>query len=809
MRNRRPLSALLIWVAAALAGTGGLTSVSIAQSRTERAALDRYCVTCHNDRLRTAGLSLQSADLDQLGRDAQIWEKVAAKLRARAMPPPSAPKPDAATYDGLVSWLEAGLDRAAAAHPNPGRTPTFHRLNRTEYRNAVRDLLALQVDVADLLPADDVDEHGFDNMGEVLTVSPALLDRYLSAAHKIARLAVGIAPYKPTLDTYKVNILMVQDDQMSEDLPFGSRGGRAIRHNFPVDGEYDVKIRLFRNYVDYIRGLGTQQDLEVRLDGALVKRFSVGGENHGRAAPASFAGNIFGDPDWEKYALFSDDSLQVRFGAKAGPHVLGVSFVRQLAVPEGVSQPRQMGFALSVNEMPDGYAAVDTITLGGPYVMNGPGETPSRQRLLACVPKSPKEERTCGTAVLSTLAQRAYRRPVTPADVQTLLKFYDEGRADGSFDAGIEHALERVLISPDFLFRIERDPAKAQAASYRINDFELASRLSFFLWSSIPDDELLELARRGRLSEPATLDRQVERMLNDEKSRALVDNFASQWLGLKDLSGLVPDPVQFPEFDENLREAMREETELFLEDQIHRNRSLTELLTADYTFLNERLAQHYGIPNVYGPNFRRVTLVGDQLRRRAGLLGQGSLLTATAYPNRTSPVLRGKWVMTNLFGTPPPAPPPNVAALPERGQAGKAATVRERLETHRNNPVCASCHSRMDPLGFALENFSPIGAWREKDESGLAVDSSGTLTDGSRFRGVDGLRDVLMQRQEQFVQTITERLLAYALGRKTEYYDRPLIRSVTRNAAAHQYCWSDIILGIIDSQSFQMRRRSS
>jgi mono/diheme cytochrome c family protein len=782
---------------------------AFADAASHAAVVKRYCVGCHNERLRTAGLVLDPASLGQIGAENDVWEKVVAKLRTGAMPPAGLPRPDQATIDTFAAWIEGELDRAYLASPDPGRTATFHRLNRAEYQNAVRDLLALDVNVASQLPADDIDEQGFDNMADVLSVSPVLLERYLSAARRTARLAVGRPPPGPAVDSYKLPILLVQDDRMGEDLPFGSRGGIAVRHQFPVDGEYDIRIRLHRNYVNYIRGLGTRQELDVRLDGVLIKRFAIGGETPGRPAPASYAGNIFGDPAWENYALYADSGLEVRFRAKAGPRVIGVSFVRNLSASEGVLQPRQSVFAVAINDMRDGNAAVEEVTVGGPHAVDGPGDTPSRRRIFVCRPTQAVEETACAQKILTTLARRAYRRPVDAADVQTLVDFYEAGRGEGSFDAGIQAALERLLISPDFLFRIERDPAQiAPATAYPLPDIELASRLSFFLWSSIPDDELLDVAERGELGRPGVLARQVRRMLADSRSRALVDNFAGQWLRLRDLANVVPDPVAFPDFDENLRDAFRRETELFVESQLREDRSVWELLDPDYTFANERLAQHYGIPNVYGSHFRRVSLDGEQASTRGGILGHGSLLTVTSYPNRTSPVLRGKWVLANVLGTPPPPPPPDVPDLPERGEGGRSATIRERLAQHRKNPTCSVCHAPMDPLGLALENYDAIGAWR-LSEAALPIDASGALPDGTRFEGPSGLRGLLTSRKDQFARTVTEKLLTYALGRAVTERDRPIVRQITRAAAADGHRWSAVVLSIVESAPFRMRRSAS
>ncbi|MYH28334.1 MAG: DUF1592 domain-containing protein [Acidobacteria bacterium] len=775
--------------------------------------IGRYCATCHNDRLQTAGLVLTGLDLSEVGAHAETWEKVITKLRTRTMPPVGRPRPAADTYDTLAGWLETEIDRFAAAGPNPGRTEAFHRLNRAEYGNAIRDLLALDVDVAELLPADDFDEYGFDNMADILTVSPALMERYLSAARKIGRLAVGETPLGPATDTYDVPILLMQDDRMGDDVPFGSRGGIGIRHYFPVDGEYDVEIRLHRNYVNYVRGMGSRHELEVRLDGQLVRSFVFGGEEpEGIQAPASYGGNQFGDPAWEEYMLYADANMRARFQATAGPHVVSVAFVRRFTEPEGVLQPRQSIFAVAVNEMRDGNAAVEHVAVGGPYVSTGPGETPARQALFTCRPVSDAtaDEEACAQEILSSLARRAYRRTLEAEDVATLMDFYRAGRDAGSFDSGIQLALERVLISPDFLFRVERDPIDIRpGASYALNDTALASRLSYFLWSSGPDDELLDLAEQGRLSDPEVLAQQARRMLADPRSKELVRNFAGQWLYLRNLRGVVPDAVVFPEFDENLRDAFLQETELFFESLIREDRSVLDLLGADYTYVNERLAEHYGIPSVYGSQFRRVTLPPAVAERRGGIFGHGSLLTVTSYPNRTSPVLRGKWVLENILGPPPPAPPADVPDLPDRGEDGRAATVRDRLQRHRESPACSVCHAPMDPLGLALENYDAVGKWRETGEANLPIDASGNLPDGTAFEGPTGLRSLLLERREQFMGTFTEKLLAYALGRGPEYYDRPTVRAITRAAASDNYRWSSIITGIVQSTPFRMRRSES
>ena len=776
------------------------------------ALIGRYCATCHNDRLKTGGLVLDPALLSQVGENVEnveLWEKVVVKLRNGAMPPPGASRPDQPSIDAFADWLEAALDTSGRERMDPGRTAAFHRLNRTEYQNAIRDLLALDVDVASQLPADDIDEQGFDNVADVLSVSPVLLERYLSVARRVARLAVGRSPLAAVEESYKVPILLVQDDRMNEELPFGSRGGTSINHYFPIDGEYQIRIRLHRNYVNYIRGLGAPQELDVRLDGALLKRFEIGGKAPGRPAPASYAGNIFGDAEWENYSLYADSDLTLRFQAKAGPRVVGVAFVRNLTAPEGVLQPRQTVFAVAINDMRDGNAAVEEVVVGGPHAALGAGDTPSRRRIFDCEPARASEETPCARRILGRLARLAYRRPATAADVDTLLEFYNSGRGEGSFVAGIQAALERLLISPDFLFRIERDPAgTGPGTAYSLDDLALASRLSFFLWSSIPDEELLRLAERKELRKPAVVDEQVRRMLADTRARALIDNFGGQWLYLRTLANVVPDPVAFPDFDENLRDAFRRETELFFESQIRDDRGVWELLKADYTFANQRLAEHYGIPNVYGSHFRRVALDERQAAIRGGILGQGSLLTVTSYPNRTSPVLRGKWVLTNILGTPPPPPPADVPDLPERGEGGRPATVRERMEQHRRNPQCRACHAPMDPLGLALENFDAVGRWRSA-EGGLPIDVTGVLPDGSQFAGPGGMRTLLLERREQFVQTVTEKLLTYALGRAIGPRDRHFVRQIVRDAERRDYRWSAVINGIVASPLFRMRRSAA
>ena len=752
---------------------------------------------------------LDGMDVEHVGEHAEAWEKVVRKLRARAMPPAGRPRPDRATYAAVASALETALDRAGAADPNPGRTTT-HRLNRTEYANAIRDLLGLEVDGRALLPPDDADL-GFDNMADILSVSPALLERYLSAARKIGRLALGDPTGDPTTETYVVPKLRFQDHRMSEDLPFGSRGGIAIRHYFPLNAEYDIRIRLQRQLYGYIRGLQKPQQIEVRLDGRRVALFSIGG-SPGTPPPQTFTGTVPGDREWEEYTLHTDNALAIRVPVMAGPRVLGVAFVQGRSERDGVLQPRATAKTLAIaerwsspSEQPE--AAVDQVSIAGPFNATGPGDTPTRRRILTCHPTRAAAEEACARETLSTVARRAFRRPLTSRDVDGLLAFYAAGRRDGGFETGIRRGLESILIDPEFLFRIERDPAEpAAAGTHPISDVELASRLSFFLWSSIPDDELLDAAVRGQLRDPDVLERQVRRMLADARGRALVDGFAVQWLGLRRLQSVVPAPDLFPEFDDNLREAFAQETRLFVGSQLREDRGVLDLLRADYTFANERLARHYGIPNVYGSRFRRVTF-DDGVR--GGLLGHGSILTATSYPTRTSPVLRGNWLLEHILGAPPPPPPPDVPALPDQGEGGRLASVRERLEQHRANPNCASCHARMDPLGFALEHFDAIGKWRASGEAGTSIDASGVFPDGTAFHGLAGLKTILLNEHEQFVHTVAEKLTTYALGRGVQHYDMPAIRQIVREAAANDYRWSSLVLGIVKSMPFQMRRSES
>ncbi|MEQ1870718.1 MAG: DUF1592 domain-containing protein [Vicinamibacterales bacterium] len=754
-----------------------------------KATLDKYCITCHSARAKTAGLVLQDVDVNTIASNPQMWEKVVRKMRDEAMPPVGSPRPDKAAYDRFSAHLEGRLDSAKL---NPGR-PTVHRLNRVEYVNAVRDLLALDIDGASLLPVDE-SGYGFDNIADVLSVTPGLLERYMFAAQKISTMAVGDPKTRPVITTYPVTAATVQDRRMSDGLPFRSRGGSVFAHYFPVDGDYVVKLRLRRAFSNAgTIGYNSKERLDVRLDGVQVKLFNVGGECSPEKMKEPQCVILPGVQTSSEYSIHLDDSLEVKVPVKAGRHELGISFAQNSAATQEGVAGRFGGNLMSL----------DRIIVEGPLAVTGISETPSRARIFTCRPARPGEEAACAEKILSTLARRAYRRPVTAADVQTLASFYKSGRADGAdFDSGIQYAIERLLVSPNFLLRVEKDPATvAPGAPYRISSLELASRLSFFLWSSIPDDELINVAATGRLSNAVVLGAQVKRMLADPKADQLISNFAAQWLYLRDLKKLVPDPALFGVFNDNLRNAMVTETQMLLANEMREDRPVPDLLTAKYSFVNEQLAKFYGYPNVFGSHFRRVDITDPN---RAGLLGQASVLTVTSYATRTSVVQRGKYVMANILGTPPPLPPPNVPPLSDKGQGGVPASLRARMEQHRANPVCAACHSRMDPLGFALENFNAIGQWREVD-AGTKVDPSGTFPDGTKFNGPAEFRQVLLSHREQFVRTFTEKLTTYALGRGLEYYDQPSVRKILKSGAASDYTWSSIVLGIVKSTPFQMR----
>jgi mono/diheme cytochrome c family protein len=772
----------------------------------QRALLDQYCVTCHNEQRKVGGLALDTVSTERLGDAPAVWEKVAHMLRAGAMPPAKMPRPDPATSLRLASWLEDSLDTLAMAAPHAGRLP-LRRLNRTEYTNAIRDLLGVEVPVT-MLPADG-SLLGFDNIAGVLSVSPLLLERYMSVARQVSRVAVGDPTMVVAPVTYTIDGMLRQDDR-NEDLPFGSRGV-TLRHSFPLDGDYIVQVRLRRNGSEYIRGLGRQpQPLEVRVDGARIKVFEEAGLMKGTPPVEGYTQDDLGDPEWEKNSLEGDAGLEVRFQAKAGMRTLAVALpARRWAPDSDVKLP----IGADEEEGRDGNIQVATVSISGPYEAKPPVDSMSRRKVFTCTPASAADEETCATTILSTIARRAYRRPLDDGDVQTLMRFCRAGATRG-FDGCIQSGLQRIIASPHFLFRVEGVPAAQAAAAparpaadetVRLSDTELASRLSFFLWSSIPDDELLDLAFAGKLKAPGVFEQQVKRMLADPRSKSLVDNFAAQWLELRRLEGAAPVAAVFPEFDGELRDAFKQETERFLESMIREDRPVVELLTASYTFVNERLARHYGIPNIAGSHFRRVSLTGD---KRVGLLGHGSILTVTSQANRTSPVLRGKWVLDNVLGAPVPPPPPDIPALKPDSEDGEPLTGRAALEQHRNNVVCANCHARMDPWGFALENYDAIGAWRD-EEGGTPLNVSDQLLDGTTMTGPAGVRQVLLTRKDEFVRTVSEKLLVYALGRPLEYYDRPALRKIIRDSAQNEHRWSSVILGVATSVPFQFQMRGA
>ena len=760
--------------------------------------ITRYCVGCHNERLRTGGLALDSLDSAHVGENAATWEKVVRKLRTNSMPPAGARRPTAAEYETLITSLETGLDRAWMTRPNYGRVG-LHRLNRTEYVNAIRDLLAVNIDGPSFLPPDTT-SYGFDNIAGALTISSGLLDRYLLAAQKIARLAIGDPAARRTIETFYLPIAKKQDDRMAEGLPFGSRGGGLIAHNFPSDGEYIFRIRLTRQLDSgRIFGLAERELIDLRVDGERIKEFAIGGEcvrsTEPRCVRRTGVRQINATSEYEDAA---DAVLNVRTAVNGGQQEVGVSFLQRVYESEGGVPAGDISRAQGV-EM-----EVHSIEIEGPLSAGPPAETESRRRLFVCSPTSTSAERACAKKILVTLARRAYRRPVGASDVEALLRYYDEGHARDGFEGGIRFALERVLVSLEFLTRMVREPQLNAKGAYRLSDIELASRLSFFIWSSIPDDELLNVAAQGKLHEPRILELQARRMLGDARARALVTNFASQWLGLRRIDSVAPDPSTHPQFDGNLREAFKRETELFLESQLRDDRSVVDLLTASYTFLNERLARLYGVQNVYGSHFRRVEFPDD---RRSGLLGHGSLLTVTSYATRTAPTIRGKWILETFLGAPPAPPPADVPALAEKNEGTEVTSVRARLEQHRKNPVCASCHAQMDPLGFGLENFDSIGKWRTEDAN-APIDASGIFLDGANFNGPAELRQMLLKHRDSFVAIFTEKLLTYALGRGAEHYDMPVLRSVIRDAASFNYSWSSLILGIVKSEPFQMQSAS-
>jgi hypothetical protein len=743
----------------------------------------KYCDTCHFGPKARGNVNLETLDLSNLNVNGATWEKVLRKLRGREMPPPGALRPDEGTYKTLVTAITTERDRLADTRPTPGR-PTLHRLNRAEYGNAVRDLLGLQIDVSELLPPDD-SGYGFDNIGDVLTVSPELLERYLLASGKVARQAVGDTKIPPGYQTYSVAHGLKQDDRMADDLQIGSRGGTVVEHLFPVDGEYEIAVELQRGRAGELLGNGRVRKLNLRLDDQAVHDDFTIPANRGRRADINTG-----------VGKEVEQGYKVRIPVKAGMHTIAAAFEKDTVLPEGIL------FKQRFDAIQSYFEGVGVISIAGPYNVQGPGETASREKIFICQPAAASDEMPCAEKILTNIAHHAYRRPVAADDIPALLALYKQGAEAGGFEQGIRLALQKVLVSPNFLFRVELDPTDTSPGGVRqVNDVELASRLSFFLWSSIPDDELLAVAEGGKLRDPAVLEGQVRRMLADPRSRALVQNFAGQWLFLRNIPAVQPDPAAFPTWDENLRQAMRKETELWLESQMREDRSVVDLLTTDYTYVNERLAEHYGMKGIWGNEFRRVAVEDP---RRRGLLGQASIMAVTSYPNRTAPTVRGKWVLEQLLGTPPPPPPPNVPFLKEDAAHGKLS-MRQRMEDHRTAPQCAVCHKIMDPIGFALENLDGIGKWRDLggDEGTEPIDPSGVLPDGSAFDGPAGLRDVLVKRHDLFVENFVERLLTYSMGRGVEEYDRPVIRRIAREAGPDDK-WSAIILSIVKSKPFQM-----
>jgi cytochrome c551/c552 len=767
-------------------------ALGAAAATSQKAALDQYCVSCHSARLKTGGLSLEGIDVDRVAADAATWEKVVRKLRLRVMPPLGARRPDEATYDGLVSWLEGELDAAATAHPNPGR-PVLHRLNRAEYANAIRDLLGLEVDVASLLPPDDA-AYGFDNVAEVLGSSPALLQAYLAAARKISTVAVGDPRVGVNRETYLTRQDLSQDQHL-DGLPLGTQGGLTASHTFTVDGDYEFQVRLWRTNLSAMRGLQDPHQVEVAIDGERILLATIGG-------PEDLV-NLQKNP-----TAASDDieakRLRVRVHVKAGTRTVAAAFLEE--TPWTLETMRLQPFLRDFNSpyAAEGEPHVQSLTVQGPYNTT-PGANVPAARLFVCRPSNSLSESGCGRRIISTIGRRAYRHPLSQAEIDGLMDFYRTGRANATFNDGIEFALRRILASPSFVFRPERESATAApGAPFSIGDFELASRLSFFLWSSIPDDELLRVAGTGALSRPDVLSAQVRRMLRDPKSTAFVQNFAGQWLQLRNLRGIVPNPETFPDFDDNLRQAFRTEAEMFFSSVALGNRSALDLLTADDTFVNERLAKHYGMRNVVGSYFRQVRGVDDV---RRGLLGKGAVLMVTSHATTTSPTRRGKWILDNLLGAPPPPPLPNVPALPEPKPGEPPKTMRDQMEQHQKDPVCAGCHKTLDPLGFALENFDADGSWRTRNAGGYALDTAEVLPDGTRVDGVVGLREALLRRPELFVQTLAEKLLLYAVGRGLTADDMPAVRAIVRNARSQKYAFWSLVDGVVNSVPFRMRMK--
>jgi hypothetical protein len=762
-----------------------------------QAFVNRYCVTCHNQRTKTGGLTLDQADFANIPANAETWEKVVRKVRVGMMPPQGAAKPEDANRKTFLAWLTTTLDKGAVAHPNPGR-PLLHRLNRAEYANAIRELLTLDVDPSTLLPPDD-SAYGFDNVGDVLGVSPVLLERYMDAAGKVSSLAVGDPDTAPASETFHIRQDASQDVHL-EGMPIGTVGGILAKTTLPLDGDYLLTVKIFRTNLGVTRGLEYEHEVEYAVDGQRVHSFKMGGE-------ADFNANLV---NMTKLGDEIDERGRVRLHLKAGPHVITAAFIERTP---SLNPTRLQNFIRSSTDTRDtsGQPHFETFTVTGPFDATGPGDTPSRRKIFLCRPTARGDEDACAKKIIGTLARRAYRGDYSETDLTRLLSFYRAGRQKGTFERGIQSALQRILASPKFAFHIEGDPAgEAPGSVYQITDLELASRLSFFLWSSIPDDQLLDLASRGRLHTPQVLEQQVRRMLADRRSQAMVTNFAGQWLYLRNLKNMQPNSEEFPDFDDNLRQAFEQEALLFFASVMHEDRNVLDLMTADYTFVNERLARHYGIPDVYGSQFRRVTLTDDT---RKGLLGKGAVLMVTSHTDRTSPVVRGKWILDNLLGAPPPPPPTNIVIPPLKEDAqreGKVLTMRERMEEHRSNPVCASCHRIMDPIGLSMENFDAVGAYRTRDgdqvaKLGTPIDASGQLLDGTKVDGIVTLRRALLRQPEIFVGTVVEKLMIYALGRGLTAADMPTVRSIVRDAAADNYRFSSLVMNIVKSAAFQKR----
>ena len=796
MRTRSLFLVALTALCAVLAASDAIA----ASDPQVKAAIDQYCVTCHSARLKSGGLVLDTSALDRVAANAETWEKVVRKLRLGVMPPQGARRPDPPTYDRLITWLEGELDAPAATHPYPGR-PVLHRLNRAEYANAIRDLLGLNVDVAALLPPDDA-AYGFDNIADVLGSSPALLQAYLGAARKISTIAVGDPRVGVNRDVYATRQDLSQDRHL-EGLPLGTQGGLVASHTFPIDGEYEFQARLWRTNLSAMRGLQDPHQVEVTLDGERILLATIGGDEdlvRLQKNPTATSDEI------------EATRLRVRVHVKAGTRTVSAAFLEE--TPWTLETARLQPFVRDFNSpfAAEGAPHVQSLSVEGPY-KSTPATRPPAARLFLCKPAAAADEGACARRIVASVARRAYRRPLSPQDIDGLMAFYKEGRSGASFNAGVEFALRRILASPSFVFRPEREPLDsaqgtplAAGAVYRITDFELASRLSFFLWSSIPDEALLRVAATGTLSRPDVLRGEVRRMLADPKSSALVSNFAGQWLQLRNLRGIQPNPETFPDFDDNLRQAFRTEAEMFFASVVHEDRNVLDLMTADDTFVNERLARHYAIPGVFGSSFRRVHLADDT---RRGLLGKGAILLVTSHATTTSPVLRGKWILENILGSPPPPPPPDVPALTEPEAGAAPRTMREQMEKHRADPACASCHRTMDPLGFALENFELDGTWRTKNAGGFALDTSDVMADGTRVDGAVGLRQALLKRPDVFVQTLTEKLLLYAVGRGLTARDMPAVRAIVRSARGQNDRFSSLVMGIVTSAPFQLRMKDT